>query len=305
MTTGIFNSINANATTPLIVSQGGTGVASTTAYAVVCGGTTSTGAVQSIASVGTSGQVLTSNGAGALPTFQAAGGGSGTVLSVQIFTSGSGTYTPTAGANYIWVRAVGGGGGGGGASATTNGHFSSGSCGGSGGYAEYWGAAASLAYSVGAAGAGGVAASAGSDGGATTLGTAGAQINVGGGLGGLHGTSFLAVSFASLLGGSGGTATTGSLLIPGTSGDATTIMLISGSTDYFVTQGAGPASMLGLAIQEQVSKFTLVNQVSNGLTLNVGYGSGGGGAASYRNTTTASGNGGAGRSGCIIITEYS
>ena len=41
---------------------------------MLCGGTTSTGAYQSIAGVGSSGQVLTSNGAGALPTFQAAAG---------------------------------------------------------------------------------------------------------------------------------------------------------------------------------------------------------------------------------------
>lgn len=62
-------------TLPLGVTTGGTGVSSVTAYAVLCGGTSSTGAFQSIAGVGTSGQVLTSNGAGALPTFQAAGGG--------------------------------------------------------------------------------------------------------------------------------------------------------------------------------------------------------------------------------------
>lgn len=55
----------------LAVPRGGTGLASATAYAVLCGGATSTGAFQSIASVGTSGQVLTSNGAGALPSFQA------------------------------------------------------------------------------------------------------------------------------------------------------------------------------------------------------------------------------------------
>lgn len=61
--------------TGLPVAGGGTGVASTTAYAVLCGGTTSTGALQSIASVGTAAQVLTSNGAGALPTFQDAPGG--------------------------------------------------------------------------------------------------------------------------------------------------------------------------------------------------------------------------------------
>lgn len=52
------------------VGVGGTGVTSATAYAVLCGGTTSTNPFQSIASVGSSGQVLTSNGAAALPTFQ-------------------------------------------------------------------------------------------------------------------------------------------------------------------------------------------------------------------------------------------
>jgi hypothetical protein len=54
----------------LPVANGGTGDASLTAYAVLCGGTTSTNPVQSIAGVGTTGQVLISNGAGALPTFQ-------------------------------------------------------------------------------------------------------------------------------------------------------------------------------------------------------------------------------------------
>ena len=62
--------------TDLAVSDGGTGLSSATAYAVLCGGTTSTGAFQSVAGVGTSGQVLTSNGADALPTFQDAAGGS-------------------------------------------------------------------------------------------------------------------------------------------------------------------------------------------------------------------------------------
>lgn len=61
--------------TGLPVAGGGTGLASATAYAVLCGGTTSTNPLQSIASVGTTGQVLTSNGAGALPTFQNASGG--------------------------------------------------------------------------------------------------------------------------------------------------------------------------------------------------------------------------------------
>lgn len=67
-----LNSIDltSNVSSTLPVANGGTGRASHTAYAVLCGGTTSTGAQQSVAALGSSGQVLTSNGAGALPTFQ-------------------------------------------------------------------------------------------------------------------------------------------------------------------------------------------------------------------------------------------
>ena len=64
---------------PVNVSSGGTGNGSATAYAVICGGTTSTSNLQSIAGVGTSGQVLKSNGAGSLPTFQNETGGNGSV----------------------------------------------------------------------------------------------------------------------------------------------------------------------------------------------------------------------------------
>jgi hypothetical protein len=62
------------------VADGGTGVSSFTTYAVICGGTTTTGALQSIAAVGSAGQVLTSNGAGALPTFQGTTGSALTLL---------------------------------------------------------------------------------------------------------------------------------------------------------------------------------------------------------------------------------
>ena len=48
------------------VSQGGTGSSSLSPYAVLCGGATGIGAVQEVSGTGTSGQVLTSNGA-ALP----------------------------------------------------------------------------------------------------------------------------------------------------------------------------------------------------------------------------------------------
>lgn len=58
----------------LPVANGGSGRNTNTAYAVICGGTTTGGVEQSIASVGTAGQVLTSNGASALPTFQTSSG---------------------------------------------------------------------------------------------------------------------------------------------------------------------------------------------------------------------------------------
>ena len=60
---------------PLPVSSGGIGAASFTAYAIIAGGTTSTGPLQSVSGTGTTGQVLTSNGTGALPTWQTASGG--------------------------------------------------------------------------------------------------------------------------------------------------------------------------------------------------------------------------------------
>ncbi len=57
----------------LPVANGGTGVSSVTAYSVLCGGTTSTNPFQSVASLGTAGEQLTSNGPGLLPTWQAGG----------------------------------------------------------------------------------------------------------------------------------------------------------------------------------------------------------------------------------------
>lgn len=75
VTSAIQTQLNAKEATitTLGVANGGTGVASTTVYAPLFGGTTTTGVLQS-GTVGTTGQVMTSNGAGALPTFQAAGG---------------------------------------------------------------------------------------------------------------------------------------------------------------------------------------------------------------------------------------
>jgi hypothetical protein len=85
---------NLVSTGTLAVDQGGTGATSQTAYAVIAGGTTSTGAYQSVASLGSSGQVLTSNGAGALPTFQTPAAGGTTIPAGTVMLFGQ-TAAPT------------------------------------------------------------------------------------------------------------------------------------------------------------------------------------------------------------------
>lgn len=94
----------------LAVADGGTGVSSFTPYGIVLGGTTDTGALQNVSGLGTSGQVLTSTGAGAAPTWQTL-----TVparnFRAQLFTS-SGNWTAPAGITSLRVLAIGAGGGG-------------------------------------------------------------------------------------------------------------------------------------------------------------------------------------------------
>lgn len=76
---------------PIPIDAGGTEATSFTSYGVVCGGTTSGGPLQSIA-VGTANQVLTSNGAGALPSFQTPSSASIPIGSIIDF---GGTVTPS------------------------------------------------------------------------------------------------------------------------------------------------------------------------------------------------------------------
>ena len=91
ITTGTWNG------TPVTVPYGGTGNNTFTAYSLICAGTTATGTFQNVSGIGTSGQVLTSNGASSLPTWQSLPA-TGTVTSVS-GTAGqidvaSGTTTP-------------------------------------------------------------------------------------------------------------------------------------------------------------------------------------------------------------------
>ena len=64
-----------NSQDPIQVAKGGTGVSTlTTANGILAAGTTATGAIQNCGA-GSAGQVLTSNGASALPSFQTPSGG--------------------------------------------------------------------------------------------------------------------------------------------------------------------------------------------------------------------------------------
>ena len=89
--TGVLKGNGASAVTAsaqLAVADGGTGVGTQQAYGVLVGGTTSTGAMQSI-TPGTSGFVLTSAGTGALPTWAAGGSAvedQNNILANQVFS---------------------------------------------------------------------------------------------------------------------------------------------------------------------------------------------------------------------------
>lgn len=72
-----------------VVAGGGTGNTTFTAYSVICAGTTATGAFQNVSGLGSSGQILSSQGAGALPQWvnSPAVGGSLVLISSQTASS--------------------------------------------------------------------------------------------------------------------------------------------------------------------------------------------------------------------------
>ncbi len=77
-------------TNPATVGSGGTGDSSfTTTNSVLCSGTTTTGPIQAIGSTGSSGQVLISNGSGALPSWGPVASLGGDIVLLQTQTVGS------------------------------------------------------------------------------------------------------------------------------------------------------------------------------------------------------------------------
>ncbi len=270
---------NANATiltdnTAVTVSQGGTGLTTlTTAYGVVCAGTTASGSLQN-AGAGTSGQYLKSNGASLLPSFA-----SFTPPTITKYTSGSGTHTTSAGTLYTKARMVGGGGGGGGSGTT-------GGTGGTGGNTTF---GTSLLTANG--GNGGAFNAQGASGGSPTVSSPAISIlDIAGSNGG---TSEQARSFA--YGGSGGSnpisgiapmsnvsaGLSGKLGGGGAGGGASSTAIITGS-------GGGAGAYIEALI------------LSPSATYSYAVGSGGAGGAAG----TSGFAGGAGGNGYIEITEY-
>lgn len=272
------------------VPNGGTGAATFTANAVICGGTVATGPLQSVASVGTAGQVLTSNGVGALPTFQSAGVGSGAFNSIatQIFVA-NGTYTPTTGMKFCTIECVGGGGAGGGLSAALT-IVGVGGGGGAGGYSRKISSAADIGVSqVVTIGAGGTPGAAGNNPGGAGSDTSLGTICIG--KGGAGGDGDDGTSGNSSPGGAGGVAGTGDLTIPGQPGFLGVNSTSLGATGWH--GGEGGSSFYGAGAPARYSNgdgFAASN-----------YGSGGGGAWTLGGIDRS---GGAGSAGIIVITEY-
>lgn len=259
----------------LAVARGGSGRGTATAYAVLCGGTTSTGAHQSVASVGTAGQVLTSNGAGALPTFQDASSAGGGLISVNTYTA-SDTWSRPSGCTKVFVEVVGGGGAGG--AATTDNTIGTGGAG--GGFGQKTidvTAISSVTVTVGAGGTGG--SGAGGNGGTSSF---GAHVSCTGGTGGFANgsTSINAPGSAS-----GGDVNAAGYFAhnSGTTSNTTNY----GSSGYGANSYYGSGGRRGVAGES--------GQPASG------YGAGGG--AGYRDSSTTR-NGGNGGGGLVRVWNY-
>lgn len=277
-----------------VVTGNGTSAMSANAvtqFAVLLGGASN--AVANVASVGTSGQVLTSNGAGSNPTFQDAGGSGINSVAVQTFTS-SGTYTPTSGMVYCIIEVIGGGGGGGGTSTTGASTISVAGGGGGGGYARAYSDAATIGASqtvtIGAGGAAGAVGGGNGGGGGTTSVGSIAVATGGGGGGGSPAQAWIIRT-----GGSGGIGTTGDVISKGDMGIPGCGLNNTGVTFNTMGGGGGGTAFGGGPGGGNGSLATAGTAGSN-------YGSGGSGATLGVSQTQLAG--GAGAAGVVIITEF-
>lgn len=290
-------------------------------YQVVLG--TGVPGLTTVGSLGTTGQILTSQGPNAAPIWSGSGGDAFQSINlIVIDTPGNGTYTPTAGMSMCTVECIGGGGGANGIQGIpgfAGGFISPGSGGGGGAYCKKTYTSTEIGvsqtYTVGDLGAGGIGAIsqaspifiAGTNGGDTTFGAGPTLITAGGGIGGVD--TPLNPPNATMS--AGGIATGGDLNIDGSISGYPFFSSLIGlqvplAPAQFSVSGYGGNSALGYGFGgSQIAEFANAFG-SNGYSA-VGYGGGGGAgwlAIPQAPPQTHASTGGDGSQGLIIITEY-
>lgn len=226
---------------------------------------------------GTSGDFLKTQGSGANPVWDTAGGG---LTSMQVFTS-SGTYTRPSGISKAKVFVTGGGGGGGGGSPSHN----HGGGGGAGGTAIKWITSGLGSTETITIGSGGSAGGGNTDGSAGQASSFGSHATGNGGSGGKKGQGNPAAS--------GGTATGGDVNIQGGTGHPAGG---GGTSNDETSPGVGGASFWGGG----GAGANASGSQNTGFAANV-FGSGGGGG---ENDGTTNYSGGAGKAGIVVVEEY-
>jgi hypothetical protein len=186
-------------TTVIPVANGGTGASTLTANGILVGHTTS---AVTATTAGNDGEVLTSNGTGIDPSFQAP---LTIPTNIQVFST-SGTWTKPTNVTKVWVKVWGGGGGG--VTASSN---ASGAGGGGGAYAEGLVAVTgNVTVTVGSGGAAGTTTTPTAGGASSFVGSTTVSAN-----GGSPGSS--------QTGGTGGTVGSGTITIAGGNGGHSTL----------------------------------------------------------------------------------
>lgn len=207
---------------------------------------------------------------------------------LQVLTTGSGNYTPSADVKSIMVEAVGGGGSGGGVTCLAT-EYAAGGAGGSGAYCKkfYSSVSGSYSYIVGEGGIGGVGGADGSNGADTIF-----DVMTAGG--GEFGQSNTGGTPSAGEGGAGGIASGGDINMPGNAGGRGIIAPTAFSQGTY----AAPSFFGGMV------KTPLIVPVGSldGVSAVTNTGAGGSGAVNAEEA--ASKNGGNGGSGIIIIYEY-
>lgn len=216
---------------------------------------------------------------------------------VQTFTSGTPTYTPTAGMKYCTLECIGSGGAGGGGAASGASSGSAGGGGGAGGYARKTVTAATIGSSqTVTVGAAGTAGSAGNNpGGNGNTSSVGVIVTATGGSGGSGCPVSGATNISFAAGGAGGTGTSGDF---NSRGGAGTSGYASGVSPTGALSGNGGSSVLGGGAAG-VGAGTTSTAAGN-----AGGNYGAGGSGGYSLISQAAVAGGNGSSGLVIITEY-